>query len=72
MTLSWNIENLKFLKIGYKFFGLILDSKDGYKLLETKASKSIFVVFDSFMNILKKVITQYKHVLSSSRTIMEL
>ena len=34
MYLHWKIDNLKFIKLGYKFFELLLSNKKSYKLLE--------------------------------------
>ena len=44
ITMIWNMENLKYVKIGFKFFALLLGSDVWYKILEAKETKSIFVV----------------------------
>lgn len=61
--MSWDLNNLMFLKVGYKLMKILLESKDAYLELETRKYKSIFIVYESFMNVLKKIITSYKYVL---------
>jgi len=50
---------------------LLLENKEAHLEFETRKSKSIFIVYDSFMSVLKKIITQYKHMLSNNRRLFE-
>lgn len=69
--MNWNIENLAFFRIGYQLVKLLMESKDAYLELETRKFKNVFIVYDSFMNVFKQIITSFKHVLSNNRRVYE-
>ena len=63
--LEWNMNNFKYIELAYKFFKIILNSKSGCHLLESNDNESAFVVSESFMICMKKILTQHEHLKGS-------
>lgn len=64
LTLPWNPENFRYVKIVYRFFELVLNSTDeAAALLEKNLSYNPFNPFETFMSSVKKMLTQNRQSL---------
>ena len=64
-TVEWNMNNFRYIELAYKFFKILLNSKSGCHLLESNDNESAFVVSESFMICMKKILTQHEHLRGS-------
>ena len=64
--LSWKPQNFMYIEIAYKFFAIVLSVKEGIQLLESRVSEGTFMIYESFMNTLQKLLTEHKQFLKGS------
>lgn len=64
--LPWKPQNFIHIEIAYKFFTIMLSVKEGVQLLESRISEGTFMIYESFMNTLQKLLTEHKQFLKGS------
>lgn len=64
--LPWKPQNFIYIEIAYKFFAIMLSVKEGAQLLDSRINEGTFMIYESFMNTLQKLLTEHRQFLKGS------